>query len=348
MSEVWEALLDAGVEVTPLDARHLELRRGRRRARLLLKAFSRGVSPSEVGAIVDRYPEPGLVVVPAATARVRQALETAGWSWLVTGGDGIRGTLRLGGGDVHVGEPPSQKARPGHQRPGRVPWGSLTVVRRLVAQPALTQKALAASANVSQPRVSQILAALAKQRLVERTNAGWSVRDFDRLVHRWLESYPGPGGIGTFWYGLGAPTDQASAAMSLLSRRATSRRRPIRDRLDTSAEPFAVLSGDVAADLVAPWRSPSRSVIYARGGADLSDAGLTPADAKDATLELIVPEDPGLWPASDGQPSIPIADMLQILWDVKRSPGPDSLEAFQRLWEVIRTRGNAVRAKDAA
>jgi hypothetical protein len=40
--------------------------------------------------------------------------------------------------------------------------------------------------------------------------------------------------------------------------------------------------------------------------------------------------------------------MLQILWDVKRSPGPDSSEAFQRLWEVIRTRSNAVRGKDAA
>ena len=54
----------------------------------------------------------------------------------------------------------------------------------------------------------------------------------------------------------------------------------------TEALPGTVaVSGDVAADLIAPWRSPYRAVLYARAGLDLTPAGLTPAGEDDATLE---------------------------------------------------------------
>jgi hypothetical protein len=32
---------------------------------------------------------------------------------------------------------------------------------------------------------------------------------------------------------------------------------------------------------------------------------------------------------------LPIADPLQVLWDVRRVPGPDSGEAGARLWQRI-------------
>jgi hypothetical protein len=234
----------------------------------------------------------------------------------------------------------------------------LTLVRRILERPAATQKTLAALANVSQPRVSQTLSTLADQRLVARGDAGWVVRDVDGLVQFWLDSYPGPGGISTYWFGLDPPRAQAQAVIGLLAKR------PGGEQHSAEGEPMAVLSGDVAADIVAPWRSPMRAVVYARRGADLSGVGLTPAGADEATLELIVPEDPGLWPpasppttrstgrrgagaATGTQPSMPVADLLQVLWDVRRAPGPDSGEAAARVWELLRGRCGAAQSATA-
>ena len=55
----------------------------------------------------------------------------------------------------------------------------------------------------------------------------------------------------------------------------------------------AAVSGDVAADLLAPWRRPGRAVVYADPSDrpvhdELTAAGLRPSGAGEATLELIV------------------------------------------------------------
>jgi hypothetical protein len=86
-------------------------------------------------------------------------------------------------------------------------------------------------------------------------------------------------------------------------------------------------------------------VIYARRGRDLADIGLTPSTEQDATLELTVPRDPGVWPAAAGhnmvnlpaRADLPLADPLQILWDVQRAPGPDRDQAAERLLTVLIT-----------
>lgn len=362
MPEAWRALTDAGVDLVPIDARHVELRQGGHRRRMLLKASSRPLNPSDVVALVERHPEPVLLVLPVATAEVRHTAEQAGWSWLVMGPRGVRGVLRLGDKPVEIGEPDVEKSSAAHRRPGRVPWGSLTLVRRLLEQPAATQRVLAALAHVSQPRASQTLGALAEQQLVARHKAGWVVRDFDRLLRLWLDTYPGPGGISTYWYGLDSPRDQAQAVIRLLAKGVSAEAAPDREQHAAAAEPSAVLSGDVAADIVAPWRIPGRAVVYARSGADLTEAGLTPAGVQEATLELIVPEDPGVWPSPSphalgsrtesyetepvvgGKSSMPIADPIQILWDVQRAPGSDSGEAAARLWQVLREHNRVIQA----
>jgi hypothetical protein len=104
-----------------------------------------------------------------------------------------------------------------------------------------------------------------------------------------------------------------------------------------------VLSGDVAADLIAPWRHPERLVVYARTGIDPTTVGLVPAAQEDSTLEFVVPEDPGVWPAPSTDPTrdgalLPLANPLQILWDVGRASGPDTDEAVARLWRELRVR----------
>jgi Crp-like helix-turn-helix domain len=352
----WRAVMDAGVQVLPVDARHVELRRGRRSARVRLHVSSRVLNPSDIADLAGRYREPGLLVVPAASAAVLHAVEQAGWSWLTTGTRDVRGVLRLDGRAFPVGPTDdADRGRAARSRSGPVPWGSLTVVRRLLLEPPTTQQTLAASAGVSQPRVSQTLAALAEQQLVRRREDGWVVRDFDGLLRLWLEAYPGPGGISAYWYGLDSPREQALAVTrQLTGLTADSRRRRYQEEL------AAVVSGDLAADLLAPWRTPARAVIYARVGADLTSAGLTPTGGEEATLELVLPQDPGIWPLKDSwwSPSrveagvrearqrdeapLPIADPVQVLWDVRRAPGPDSDEAAGRLWQLLRERSQLV------
>ena len=328
MTGVWQVLAEAGVETLPVDAHRVALKRGRHRATLLVINRERPITPSGVAALAGQHEEPGLLVVPRATAGVRSAAERAGWSLLTTGPDSVRGTLRIGDAVLAIGAAGATARQPARARPGRVPWLSLTVIRRLVEHPGATQAALAGAAGVSQPRVSQVLRPLGEHGMVERWHGGWVVGDFDRLTQHWLRAYPGPGGITTHWYGLESPRLQTQAVVRLLARRARRHTDP-------------VVSGDVAADLIAPWRTPTRAVVYARAGADLSRVGLTPAGPEEATLELIVPRDPGVWPLARVDAELPLADQLQVLWDLRRSSGPETDEAVSKVMDRLRRRCDA-------
>jgi hypothetical protein len=101
-----------------------------------------------------------------------------------------------------------------------------------------------------------------------------------------------------------------------------------------------MLSGDIAADLIAPYARPTSAVIYVDAHVDLSATGMvrTP-DPETATLELIVPDDPTVRPQPERQPTeatlsgqrVRLADELQILWDVARSTGIDAAQQTEHL-----------------
>jgi hypothetical protein len=333
-ARVWSALLEAGVDVVPSDARHAELRHGDRRARMAIHAPARPLNPSDIVALASRF-EPGLLVLSAATRAARAAVDRAGWSWLVSDDRGVRGVLRIADARVEVGTVDAAPLLKQRTRPGRSPWGTLTVVRCLLGQPGVSQKSLASCARVSQPRVSQVLRTLLEQQLVRRVRGGWVVSDVDGIIDWWLERYPGPGGVGTYWYGLDAPSEQARTVVQWLADHAS------------DDEPGVALSGDVAADMIAPWRSPHRVVIYARRGLDLAEVGLIPAGIGESTLEFVVPDDPGIWAGRSSAQSTPLADSLQILWDVYRTGGPDSDEAAGRLRAVLRAGWSAAADRSA-
>jgi hypothetical protein len=338
MSAVWRALVDEGVEMTALDAEHVELTWHGRTARMLVRTSSRALKPSQVERLVGRHAEPGLLVMPGASDEVGEVVARACWSCLVADASGVRGVLRFGGIDVAVGERETGESAAGRGLPGRTPWGSFTVMRRLVDRPFSTQRGLADSVGMSQPRVSQILKSLAGKGVVERVDGAWMLRDFDELLDLWLAGYPGPEGVSTYWFGLDPPVAQAAAVMQQLHR-------SHQTKLEGN-EPFAVVSGDVAADMIAPWRNPVRAVIYAHAGADLTEAGLSPVGADEATLELVVPYDSGVWPhpgSRDAGRTMPVADPLQIMWDLGRSPGSDRDEAVATFRESLRTRSSAAR-----
>ncbi|MFC6015221.1 MarR family transcriptional regulator [Plantactinospora solaniradicis] len=343
----WRALIEAGIGAVPLDPQRVVLRRDGQQATVRVHVFPTPVTPSNVAALVSRQAEPGLVIVPAATPAVRAAIEAAGWSWLVDDGQQVIGALRIAGQRIELDRPDRRVGRASRQRrPGRVPWGALTLVRRLIERPYATQREMADLVRVSQPRVSQALQVLVSGRLVERGEAGWRVRDFGQTVRWWLDAYPGPGGFSTYWYGLSPLLEQLNSVVTVLDSAAF----PVQRSAD---RPRAVLSGDVAADLIAPWRNPERLVVYARAGVDLTAVGLVPAAAEDATLEFVVPEDPGVWPVlsadltRDGVP-LPLADPLQILWDVRRASGPDTDEAVARLEQELLRRSQRGHGGSAA
>lgn len=256
-----------------------------------------------------------LVVADASGAAAARA-RAAGWS-LVT--DDGPAWVRFSDHDV-LELPGATPQPPVPRRRGPASRGATTLVRRLLLPGAdTTQRGLAALSGVSQPRVSQVFRMLSAAGLIRRTGSGWTATDWDALCDWWLAHYPGPGGLTTWWAGVGTPGELAVTTLSVLP-----------------AGAVPVVSGDVAADLIAPWRRPALTVVYARRGVDLVDAGLVPLPSPEgALLAFTVPEDVGVWPPEPTvrtwrATDVPIADELQILYDLERSPGPDAQEAADR------------------
>jgi hypothetical protein len=325
---------------------------------LQVKRYTRPLTPGGVATAADRWaaaaghriatpgsPRHGLLLVtPSATAETVRRAADLGVSLIALDRrtrDGVHGHLALGPGDVvplgRAATGPAQDRR----KAGDPARGELRIVKALLLFGGRTQAEVARWAGVSQPRVSQVMRRLAEQDLVSSSAAAggassprrtWAVvdRNWNRLLRHWLSGYPGPGGVTTYWYGLEAPVAQARAALGVL----TDRR--------------VLVSGDVAADLVAPWARPAHATLYTDAGADLSAAGLTPCPAADSTLALTVPEEAELWAFADhwwrvtGQNpapgGLPLADPLQIMHDTGNSPSPDNDQAMETLSAHIHRR----------
>lgn len=336
-SEVSSALLEASIILRPIGPDRVEISSaGEDRSPVTFRVLRRRgpLSPSQVHRLSAAPAPATLLIVPAASDQALAAAEAVGWSVIATneaGTSGPTGIVRLPGGLIVLGQrPPADDGRGlPSLRPGRSAWGTFNVVRQLLEGGARTQADLAERAGVSQPRVSQSLRQLALDGLAVGSAGGWGAADWDALLQWWLRVYPGPGGITTYWYGLSSPREQALAVVDLL-------------RTDRSR---VAVSGDVAADELAPWRRPALAVVYfspagdvERPVDDLSSAGLTPSGADTATLELTVPADPGVWAVGSGlgiDSSLPLADVVQVLWDVHRSRGFDVDQSFSVLSRLI-------------
>lgn len=312
-----EALERAGVTVETVDAAHVRLRNHGDEQVMLLKELPHPISPSQI----PRPPrEPALLALPRATPRAIAAAGASGW-FVVTDTGAL--ALRIG---THTVEQKSTPLAPPpmSRRPGPISWATFSVARRLLAGPAATQRELARRARVSQPKVSRVLGRLAEVALGERTADGWKPAEWDALLDWWLSTYPGPGGTSSYWYSLDDPTTQVTKAAKLLGR-------------DAGATP--VISGDVAADQLAPWRRPSSAVVYAKIGAPLGEAGFVAvSSAAEASLILCAPVDPGVWlPARwTVNSDLDLADPLQVVYDVAVGAGSDRDEAVERLRQALR------------
>ncbi|MDP7739687.1 hypothetical protein [Mycobacterium paragordonae] len=123
-----------------------------------------------------------------------------------------------------------------------------------------------------------------------------------------LTSVPADDGlVETYWYGLDPITEQVRNTL----------------RLGAELAVRTLAGGEVAADILQPWRVPTRGLVYAEELIDLSDFNLVEATTEEATLTLRVPADPTVWTTahwwhgiSHAQPEIPTVDPVVALQDL--------------------------------
>ena len=218
-------------------------------------------------------------------------------------------------------------------RRGRKPWTRWAVERILLLtdQP-MTQVDLAATLAVTQQSVSHVLR---HHRYATRTENGWILEQRSDSLEMHLSEYPGPGGASTYWYGLDPAVRQGADAAKFTAEMGV-------DCLQT---------GDIAADVYAPWRLPAIASLYTRELLDFTPAGFTPASDSEHTLEATVPEDPTVWRTAKAAAELPPVrvgpivvlqgvapvrvDPIIALHDVLRSPGADAVEAAEHLRSAI-------------
>lgn len=206
-------------------------------------------------------------------------------------------------------------------------WGAGTaaIARLLVAtHEPLTGVAIAESVGVSQPRASQVLTQFTTLGAVRATDDGY-VGDAAALLDLYeRRSRPTLAEPESYWYSTRPMREQATKIV----------------RRAQSADAAVAFSADLAADLLAPWRHPTLTVVYTDGwpadmAADLvpaggrADASVVIRRTKDATLLTPIPPWP---PSADG---IPLADPVQQWWDLLDLGGDDRREAADRLRAVI-------------
>ncbi|MBM7505911.1 hypothetical protein ACFPER_02260 [Agromyces aurantiacus] len=144
------------------------------------------------------------------------------------------------------------------------------------------------------------------------------------MSEAFLAQYPGPRGITTNWYSLDPVITQANE---------------IARGVDDAR---VLVSGDAGAgagaDLIAPWRKPTRAIVYGRTGLDLTANGFAESDPERATLEYTVPADPTIWATATAfalSASPRTVDPLICAHDVRRIGGPDADDAVEHLLESI-------------
>jgi hypothetical protein len=207
------------------------------------------------------------------------------------------------------------------------PWGPGTsaIVRALVAATApVSQVELGSLVGVSQPRVSQVLSKLSEVTAVKSTADGY-VGQRERLVDLYIADHrPARVEPDAPWYSL-LPMREQVAQVCTHARSASVR---------------VAVSADLAPDLLAAWRHPTLTVVYATDALDLTSAGFVRAEGRvDATVLVRHTSDSTLLAAFEPWPrsvdDIPLVDPIQQIWDLHDLGGEDRVEAAERLRQAV-------------
>lgn len=332
-----------------------------------VKAWDRTLTPNIIRqAAPSLRSRRVLAIAPSISEQARTVAREHGWSVIATNpnrADGPTGALALpdgrwrllgepdepershaseppdqpvGSGTLHLGTRPAGTEKRKTSRKGRPAYGVGQVIRALLTGQQFTQTELAQSTGLSQPRISQTLRKLNREGLARPRGVQpyrWEAAGWGDLLDHWLTTYRGPGGTRTYWYGLEQAAQTADRVLDLLdATAATAAGAAVGSSQLMSNRTAPALSGLVAADRIAPWARPTVATIYTPVGADLQQVGLTPASPEEATIQLVVPADPGvwlvprMWRALEGRR---LADPFQIMWDLTHPIGAAVTDADQ-------------------
>ena len=264
-----------------------------------------------------------LLVAPYVPASLGDELVKAGWSWADDQGnyDIFDRTIRL---RQRLADAPS-RPRPRHMPAGST---SLAIIRALIDsdnEDVVNTSELSKRANVSQPRASQVLSDLAALELVDHPARGEWRAHRTALLDQFLNEYRGPGGTEKYFYSLDEPVT-AVAKMA--------------EHVPTNS---FVVSADIAADFIAPWRHPTIAIVYITPHFPTVDFDLVGAGGRtDANVIIREPRDHSVFAASPRtvhihDVEISLADTSQIIWDLVDLGGADRLEAAGLVREWLLT-----------
>ncbi|QTX03603.1 hypothetical protein [Agromyces archimandritae] len=306
-------LAEAGLGVRVRSSNALDITDGDRVVRVDLKTRRNATYEWDALQMLGSAQEGLLIVVPHASASLIDVAKQHPRLSVASIDDG----LLVWNGRTHTQPQSTATALALHRRS---PWGRWAVLRTLIrTDEPRTQAQLAHEAGISQPAVSNTLSSLGEDVRSERR--GWRPVDRGALWDRFDAEYRGAGGITASWYGLDPVTEQTTTALDAAR----------------TAGVTALASGDSGADAMAPWRIPSRAVVYAMAGVDLAPGGLAETTTDRATLDLIVPADRTLWATAQawaGSEPAQTADPAITGWDVRRIGGPDADEAARHIRDV--------------
>lgn len=217
---------------------------------------------------------------------------------------------------------PGSRLRP--QRTGRPAWIRWALERYLLLthEPS-RQSVIAESLGTTQQSISR--AAQYLDGLVTDEGEGLVAVDRAKLLERWRNEYAGPGGQEFGWYSLDPVNEQVEGVVDLVA----------------LLEVKALVSGDIAADRLAPWKLPSRGRVYLTGPVDLGGDGFVAVPVEEASLVTCVPRDASLWllapptEAEAGSDDLPIADAAIVYWDLLMSTDPDRDEAADQVATLL-------------
>jgi DNA-binding transcriptional ArsR family regulator len=265
-----------------------------------------------------------LLAAPFISSTVGEALAATGWSWADE-----HGNYSLVAPGLRLRHRSASKPARAASRNLSTGSGSGAIIRQLIddrqGQPIPAVSALARITGVSQPRASQVIAKLSELGFVAKSADGERrLVDRESLLDRFLAEYRGPGGSTRCLNSLDAPLVTALRAA-----------KAAHDYGDL------VVSADVGPDLIAPWRKPTTLILYSRGGVPDNVLGAVPADSRESANVLVrTPHDASVFPAHrrvaehDGV-EIPLADPVQMLWDLLDLGGAEREEAAGVLREWI-------------
>jgi hypothetical protein len=314
-----ELLLDVGLDRRVTDSAEVEIRNGggqwSRRQVMLLR---HSPSPKEIDralAALKRQVDGLLFVV----ARAGRALQQAAAQDHRIAYAAVDDAVACFDGQMYRAD---QQRPAGRIHAGRTSWVRLAMLRLFALSPSepLLQLQIASRLGVSHVAVGKQLPLPVD--LVTRTPAGWRVVDPAGCWDRFMADYPGPRGLATYWSATGDLPTQLERIEQVAH--------------DQGDAPPAV-SGDLAADLYAPWRRPNRIVAYVTRQPSLEKHGFATVRSADATVELRTPRDPTILTMSHELPSRShgsprrYTDPLITAWDLRRSPGGDVDSAVDQL-----------------